>query len=276
MPPGHRSEDAITKAIRANDLHGLGRLVEKNVVLDEENMCEAVECGESLAMVKLIAENLPDDDFYDEGRKACMHTSVEDGARLNGAKYMCDPDKHMYKERNQLHTGYHDTNPLHFVGERTPTDVVQFLANKDPTLVREEDDDGMFPLHAAIRNGADLGAVQILYDKYPRAIVRFDKCLGRLPLHHAAERAKPDVVKFLLSRYKDAARAPDKGTFSLPLHVAAARRVASKRVVRRLVKAWPVAIHEKNRKGLTPLQVAQASGVHDAAVLDLLANGLPK
>jgi Ankyrin repeat len=60
------------------------------------------------------------------------------------------------------------------------------------------------PLHIAIGKRIGLGGVRILYEKYPRAIVHLDGG-GRLPLHHAAERSTPDVVKFLLDKFKDAA-----------------------------------------------------------------------
>jgi hypothetical protein len=72
------------------------------------------------------------------------------------------------------------------------------------------------------------------------------------------------------------ARVAYQDSSSLPLHLAAAREVASRRVVRRLVRAWPQAIYEKNRMGLTPLQVALASGWQDPAILEVLTNGLPK
>ena len=72
------------------------------------------------------------------------------------------------------------------------------------------------------------------------------------------------------------ARVADQDSSSLPLHLAAAREVASRRVVRRLERAWPQAIYEKNRKGLTPLQVVLASVVHDPAILEVFTNGLSK
>lgn len=309
--PGRNGKGSIKEAIRADDLRRLERLLQTHAPDGEgDDMFVAIEHGASIELVRLIADHLPNNAFkayaiptplheagartdlevirflnerypemvtiLDDLYNTCLQTAVRNGVRLNGIKYLYD----RLKKEKMLVSDYDGRNPLHFVGRDTPHDVVQFLADKNRKFARDgavDDEFGTFPLHAAVDNGAGLGAVRILYEKYPRAIVRTDREYGRLPLHYAAKQSTPDVVKFLLDRFMDAARTADRESLDLPLHKAASRRDgASKRVVRRILKAWPQAIHEKNRKGQTPLQLAQESDVRDPAVLDLLTRGLPK
>jgi hypothetical protein len=139
------------------------------------------------------------------------------------------------------------------------------------------------PLHAALRNGAGLAAVKIIFEGFQAAIYHPDR-KGRLPLHRAASHSTPDVVNFLLTAIGNNGTAenrtrgdPQNGQVGgdLPLHLAAARRTPSKKIAELLIQAWPEAIHEKNGYEQTPLQVAQKAGVEDPEVLNLLANGMP-
>jgi ankyrin repeat protein len=83
-------------------------------------------------------------------------------------------------------------------------EIIEYLVDRDPTLLRSRDPDGSLPLHVACRCGAAFTIVQSLVDRY-KASVTSVTSEGDLPLFLACEIPEPylDTIFLLMKMYPD-------------------------------------------------------------------------
>lgn len=116
---------------------------------------------------------------------------------------------------------------------------------------------GNAPLHSAISNGAPLSTIQALVVASPTSVAVGNN-FGNTPLHFAAWKNKyPEsstIVHFLLDFYPQSAKVLNKHG-NLPLHHATNYK-AHPDIVQLLYRAFPKAVHVRNDKGQTPLDLA--------------------
>jgi ankyrin repeat protein len=84
------------------------------------------------------------------------------------------------------------------------SEILEYLVDRDPTLLRSRDQDGLLPLHIACRRGAAFTIVQSLVDLY-KASVKSATYQGDLPLFLACQILEPslDTIFLLLKLYPD-------------------------------------------------------------------------
>jgi ankyrin repeat protein len=103
-----------------------------------------------------------------------------------------------------------DTPPLHealhrnVLGTDDVVEIVEFLVDRNPELLRSRDQDGALPLHVACRRGASFAIVQSLVDLY-KASVKSVTPQGDLPLFLACEMPEPSLntIFILMKLYPD-------------------------------------------------------------------------
>jgi ankyrin repeat protein len=156
-------------------------------------------------------------------------------------------------------------------GDRV-SECVRLLLEAYPAAAQEKALEGWLPLHFAVRNMSGrrnaLECVQVLLEVYPQA-AQEKTPEGWLPLHLAAQHmgGGPNTgavacTWLLLQAFPAAAqeRLP-YGTCALPLHLLAENEARpSPAMVQLLASAFPQALFAKDKKGRTPLQVAQSEG----------------
>jgi ankyrin repeat protein len=83
-------------------------------------------------------------------------------------------------------------------------DILEYLVDRDPTLLSFRDEDGSLPLHVACRRGASFTIVQSLVDLY-KASVKSVTPEGDLPLFLACEIPEPslDAIFLLMKLYPE-------------------------------------------------------------------------
>jgi ankyrin repeat protein len=83
-------------------------------------------------------------------------------------------------------------------------DILEYLVDRDPTLLRSRDPDGSLPLHLACRRGASFTIIQSLMNLY-QASVKSVTPQGDLPLFLACEIPEPslDTIFLLMKLYPD-------------------------------------------------------------------------
>jgi ankyrin repeat protein len=119
------------------------------------------------------------------------------------------------------------------------------------------DDDELYALHAAIREGQDLEDIRSIVERDPQSLRRRSR--GNLPLHEAVDnsRSPPAVVRYLLQQFPDAVRErSDNYEKNLPAHMACDEEVSPLDTARLVVEAWPEALSERNADGYLPLHLA--------------------
>jgi ankyrin repeat protein len=165
--------------------------------------------------------------------------------------------------------------PVHAAAELPAIDLLRLFVAHFPESVREKAGDGATPLHRAVTSpwrGA--AATQFLVQACPGSVHDVD-AEGRTPLHVAVrwipgpdhpndDSRQPIVdrmrrVDLLLEAWSDAARVRAMDG-SLPLHCAAA--TPNRRVVRRLVRAYPESVFAVTNDGRAPLHCA-VDGAYD-------------
>ncbi len=116
---------------------------------------------------------------------------------------------------------------------------------------------GNAPLHSAISNGAPMSTIQALVVANPPSVALGNN-FGNTPLHFAAWKNKYQesfaIVEFLLDYYPQSAKVLNKHG-NLPLHHATNYK-AHPDIVQLLYRSYPKAVHIRNDKGLTPLDLA--------------------
>jgi ankyrin repeat protein len=90
------------------------------------------------------------------------------------------------------------------LGTDDVVEILECLANRDPTLLSSRDQDGSLPLHLACRRGAFFAIVQSLVNLY-QASVKSVTPQGDLPLFLACEMPEPslDTIFLLMKLYPD-------------------------------------------------------------------------
>ena len=196
--------------------------------------------------------------------------------------------------------------PLHYLcqniklGEAASIDILQFMVDADPGLVREMGDDELLPIHHAIY-GKSTSFCQVLIDIYPESLrvgtrsgmlpihiaccendradavdtIQYmlelhlesvDVICGRglAPIHLAAQGERADIVELILKYDPDAASKASRhqNNPNLPLQWACAYNYADHvEVVEVLFDAYPQAIDIPNGERKTPLDLAwEAAG----------------
>jgi ankyrin repeat protein len=156
-----------------------------------------------------------------------------------------------------------ESQPLHWYAMRDDMaamrTILQHGAEVDPNTA---------PLHHAAEN--NLEAVVLLVER--GADVEMKDYEEMTPLHSAAAAGNTDVVKFLLERWPEGARARNENR-ETPLHLAAATGDVD--VVRLLVEQWPEGLREVSCWLMTPLHYAVAHGRRIEAV-EFLVKGWPE
>ncbi len=134
---------------------------------------------------------------------------------------------------------------------------------------------GSYPIHIALAHSASLDVVGLLVRQNPELLIKGDGN-NRVPLSIAfSRRASPDVLDLLLGMNPNAAALPDLRN-NYPLHLACARGTGGSgerfnlSLLKRLVEAYPAAVHERNFNGKTPLDLAQAGGLADDDAISYL------
>jgi ankyrin repeat protein len=92
----------------------------------------------------------------------------------------------------------------HVLGTNEVAEILEFLVDRDPTLLRSRDQDGSVPLHVACRRSTPFMIVQSLVNRY-KASVKSVTPQGDLPLFLACEHPKPslDTIFLLMQLYPD-------------------------------------------------------------------------
>jgi ankyrin repeat protein len=248
-----------------------------------------------VSVVRLLLRHDPD---LLRERNSCgwtfLHTSVKNGLDLKIIKLIVRRWKGSVKA-----TTSDGMTPLHFVGEETSLEVVQFLIDRRRGLVDVRDKSNNLPLHYAAANGAPLPVIQLLVAHRPGSVSeRGDG--GKHPLHCAAAGSTPDVVEFLWGESPASIRETDDDG-NLPLHSAVTFEEDDNyddaideivefqtpvttsdtqvNVVRRLLEKFPESVQRRNGKGRLPWQLALKAkypGENEFAVLEALAEAWPE
>ena len=198
--------------------------------------------------------------------------------------------------------GGNGRTPLHVAAAQTGrADLVTLLANRNMDMLLEPDSDGLTPAHVACAV-SDLETVKTLISLQPQALETksrqhftpfVEACVaenmpvvtyigetfpalletkgeayGWYPLHHACFEGKKDVLKFLLDKYPDAARAVDKKGRT-PLALIARREDCDTETIQILVAKHYDTIKILDHAGNPPLNHDQK----DALIALFLANG---
>jgi len=133
---------------------------------------------------------------------------------------------------------------------RAPLDVIRLMVSISPDLVQVPNRNGSLPLHLALGwfrqpgDAADyLQIIKLLVSYWPDSITIKTRS-GMLPLHLACNlcRAYTDIIWYILDLYPQAVRVQDDKS-RLPLHIICARKTVAKKVIQRLVHAWPASIY---------------------------------
>lgn len=134
---------------------------------------------------------------------------------------------------------------------------------------------GSYPIHIALAHSASLDVIGLLVRQNPELLIKGDGT-NRVPLSIAfSRRASLDVLDLLLGMNPNAAALPDSRN-NYPLHLACARGTGGSGerfnlpLLKRLLEAYPAAVHKRNFNGKTPLDLAQAGGLADDDAISYL------
>jgi ankyrin repeat protein len=99
-----------------------------------------------------------------------------------------------------LFTAFH----RNMLGTDDVVEILEFLVDRDPTLLCSRDPDGSVPLHVACRRGASFAIVESLVN-LDKASVKKVTPQGDLPLFLACEIPEPslDIIFLLMKIYPD-------------------------------------------------------------------------
>ena len=145
-------------------------------------------------------------------------------------------------------------------------------SSRSNTIVME----GSYPIHIALAYSANVDVVKLLVRQNPELLIKGDGS-NRVPLSIAfSHGASLEVLDLLLGMNPNAAALPDLRN-NFPLHLACARRTGGGSggqinlpLLKRLVEAFPAAVHKCNFNGKTPLELAQDGGLTDDDAISYL------
>jgi len=247
---------------------------------------------------KLVEASSPDALFYqgDEMNTTPLHLSCQNSCvTLEVVNLIYNKWPYAIRKRDKF--GY---LPLHrlctneHLNDIASLDILRFLINIDPTLMREATGEtmflpihlavanksttfckvlidsypesiqltrfGSFPIHKACRRGSrddKVETIAYMFKKYPESINARDS-IGRLPIHCAAKCERADVIELLLKHDPDATRREGEHS-QLPLHMACVCSVENLCVVRMLFDVYPEAIHILDDNGRSPLNLTKGN-----------------
>jgi ankyrin repeat protein len=145
----------------------------------------AVRQGHSAVSKYLLRE------FYATIRRLPLHELLKD------LTWIGDPNR---RGAPPLHYAFHKN----VLGMEDVVEILEYLVDRDPALLRSRDRDGALPLHVACRRGAAFIFVQSLVDLY-KASVKSVTPQGDLPLFLACEMPETslDTIFLLMKLYPD-------------------------------------------------------------------------
>jgi ankyrin repeat protein len=130
-------------------------------------------------------------EFYATIRRLSLHELLKDLTWIGDLDSRGAPPLHYAFHRNVL-------------GTDDVVEILEYMVDRDHTLLRSRDSDGSLPLHVACRRGAAFTIVQSLVDLY-KASVKSVTSEGDLPLFLACEIPEPslDTIFLLMEMYPD-------------------------------------------------------------------------
>jgi ankyrin repeat protein len=145
----------------------------------------AVDTGKSATSKYLLQH------FYATTRPLPLHELLEDVTWIGNPKSEDAPPLRYALDHNVL-------------GTDDVVEIIEYLVDRDPALLRSRDPDGSLPLHVACRRGVSFNTVQSLVDLY-EACVKSLTPQGDLPLFLACEIPEPslDTIFILMKLYPD-------------------------------------------------------------------------
>ena len=167
-------------------------------------------------------------------------------------KFMLDIDQTLLSVRNE-----EGELPIHRAVVNKSMTFCKVLIDAYPQCLRVRTNNGELPIHKACRFGK-VDTILYMLKLYPESINDVRNGYGNLPIHIAARHAGHDVIESLLKH--DPAGASKKTTGNkeqLPLHIASSL-YGSQEEVQILFDAYPQAIHIRDGRGRTPLDLAIA------------------
>jgi ankyrin repeat protein len=146
---------------------------------------KAVSFGKSEVVKYLLQE------LYATTRSLPLHELLEDLAWIGNPNNSDVPPLLSALHRNVL-------------GTNDVVEILEYLVERKPELLRSCDEDGSLPLHVACRRGISFAIVQSLVNHY-KASVKSVTPQGDLPLFLACETPEPslDTIFFLIKQYPD-------------------------------------------------------------------------
>jgi ankyrin repeat protein len=129
--------------------------------------------------------------FYATARRLPLHELLHDLTGIGDPNITSPPPLHTALRRNML-------------GMDDVVEILEYLVNQNPELLKSRDQDGSLPLHVACRRGASFAVVQSLVDLY-KASVKSVTPQGDLPVFLACEVPEPslDTIFILMKLYTD-------------------------------------------------------------------------
>jgi ankyrin repeat protein len=130
-------------------------------------------------------------ELYATTRRLPLHELVEDVTWIGDPRSRDVPPLRQALHRNVL-------------GTEDVVEIVEYLGDRDPTLLSSRDEDGSLPLHLACRRGVSFDIVQSLVNLY-KASVKTVTPQGDLPLFLACEMPETslDTIFVLMKQYPD-------------------------------------------------------------------------
>ena len=162
--------------------------------------------------------------------------------------------------------------PLHMAVRREPSCLrtVKFLYQYHPAALLCKNENGSTPLHWAFYYSS-LAIVKFLMEKSKADAVQKENNFKRTPLHYASIRNKhKEVPEFVATKYPDFLKKPRSSDGQLPLHVACASclSIIGAQV---LLEHYPDAAKQKDKQGKLPLALVRKNKkLKQEEMLDLI------
>lgn len=138
--------------------------------------------------------------------------------------------------------------------------LVRYFLTKKPSLMKEKDKDGMYPIHAVSEN-EDLDMIKLLYD-FDKKCLGYKDSDGETILGRSVWLGHLNTVKYLCENHKDLMNVQDHKENNI-LHLAAKSNRMD--VAKYLIENKPDLLNRKNKAGYLPFQLAQLEKYLDLA-----------
>ncbi len=161
--------------------------------------------------------------------------------------------------------------------ERSTEGILRYLLDNFPNAVRDDDEEGLLPLHIICSNkNVTLGMVQLLIDAFPESIRQADNT-GRMPLHFLClnnimdDEVGLEILRLYLERCPESVSHAAEGGI-LPIHTAAAAQ--SPEFCHILIDAYPGS--ERITYGIGALPFHAACALNTVATVKYLYQLYPE